>query len=104
MPDNATSPTIQPVVATPQAQLKRKRESVDLTEAALRQHAAATTSATNGHVSGEHPPAADEDHERKIEDDEFESDDDSMFEDALDEIELNPYIPGNLLCLPSPPS
>ena len=83
-----TSPTISPIVATPQAQLKRKRESVDLTEAALRQHVA-------GHVVEAAPPVKDGNEERRLEDDEFSDDEEgSMFEDALDEIELNPFVPG----------
>ncbi|WPG99576.1 Hypothetical protein R9X50_00239400 [Acrodontium crateriforme] len=93
MPDTTKSPIIHPVVATPQAQLKRKRESVDLTQAALRQRAEATASAADD-VSGDpSQPAAGEDRERKIEDEELDSDEDSMFEDALDEIELNPFVP-----------
>ena len=95
--------TIKPVTATPRSQLKRKHdEIVDL-----------TTSEDGEHGGVPHPPRTSEvanDHaetrERQLGDDEFSfgdadendsgdeaDDDDEMLEDALDEIELNPYRP-----------
>ncbi|KAK4547453.1 hypothetical protein LTR36_001109 [Oleoguttula mirabilis] len=79
-------PISGPTLLTPRAQLKRKHsEIVDLTNDD--EDAAPGPSATpaNDAVShGQH---------RRLEDDEVGGDDGSVFEDALDEIELNPYVP-----------
>ena len=94
--------TIKPVTATPRSQLKRKHgEIVDLTsqdgEHGSVPHPSHTSEVANNHVQIR---------ERQLGDDEFSfddgdendsgddaDDDDEMLEDALDEIELNPYRP-----------
>jgi len=76
--------TMTPVVVTPRSHLKRKHgEIVDLV---------ADDESTSG-MSGTAPSNG---KQRRLEDDDLGGEEGSIFEDALDEIELNPYVPGQL--------
>ena len=81
---------IKPTVLTPRTELKRKHcEIIDLTDEVTNPSGVSTETTVNEERSCD----------RRIEDDrDFGGDDDSTYEDALDEIELNPYVPGTSLC------
>ena len=77
---------IKPTVLTSRTELKRKHcEIIDLTDETTERSGASTGATVNEERSCD----------RRIENDrDFGGDDDSTYEDALDEIELNPFIPG----------
>jgi len=88
------SSTVKPIVATPRSQLKRKHgEIVDLTSDNGDISATVTTTINGNGAASEFSEPQD----RQIGDDELsddgDGDDDYMLDDALDEIELNPYLP-----------
>lgn len=84
--------TVVPTVATQRSHLKRKHgEIVDLTDEDATS-ASTPAAATNSTVTKERPVPA-----RRLEDDEFSGDDGSLYEDVLDDIELNPYVTGTYL-------
>jgi len=89
------SPIVKPVVATPRSQLKRKHgEIVDLTEDEQPRPSTCSLSQANGGARESTESTV----ERQLGDSEFseDDDDDSMLEDALDTIELAPYLPRKL--------